>query len=292
MPGFAAAAELTCLLTARSEAFHPRAFIAGIVAITLCVFLIPLFVTGTWSCGAASTVCYERTFALQNATFFDVESPHYDPDWEMDDSASWYLFPAHLFNSTSTAASLFGLCVWLFFSPHLSVKDMDRTRAFGTLFDTHAEHPNRVCPNPQPGPVYFSFLSLPHSTPPLYLIVFPTVGSYFAIQWLANLLVTATALGSKCASSQTVNTALVVINVLATFSLSVIGTNLLCHRHPCEKARAMIQLCGKPLLLLFTPLHALPVSLAPPTPDSPTRDPLCRCLYFFILYFRFSHTQS
>ena len=130
MPGFAAAAELACLLTTRSEAFHPKAFITGIIAITLCVFLLPLFVTGTWSYGAASTECYDRAFARLNATYFDVEAQHYDPDWEMDDSASFHLFPVHLFNSTSMAVSLFGLCVWLFFSPHLSVQDMDRTRAF------------------------------------------------------------------------------------------------------------------------------------------------------------------
>jgi hypothetical protein len=130
MPGFAAAAELACLLTARSEAFHPTAFITGIIAITLCVFLLPLLVTGTWSYGAASTVCYNRTIAYRNATRFDVESQYYDPDWEMDDNAPWHLFPVHLFNSTATAVSLFGLCVWLFFSPHLSVQDKDRTRTF------------------------------------------------------------------------------------------------------------------------------------------------------------------
>ena len=132
MPGFAAAAELACLLATRSEAFHPKAFITGIIAITLCVFLLPLFVTGTWSYRAASTLCYDWNFIRLNATHFDVESPLYDLDWEMDDAATWHLFPLHLFNSTSTAVSLFGLCLWLFFSPHLSVQDMDRTRTFDT----------------------------------------------------------------------------------------------------------------------------------------------------------------
>ena len=135
MPG-AAAAELACFLTTRSEAFHPKAFITGIIAITLCVFLLPLFVTGTWSCGAASSVCYDRTFERLNATYTDVESPLYDPDWDMDDSANRHLFPVHLFNSTSTAVSLFGLCVWLFFSPHLSVQNMDRTRKLRSTLDT------------------------------------------------------------------------------------------------------------------------------------------------------------
>ena len=82
----------------------------------------------------------------------------------------------------------------------------------------------------------------PSTLPSLYLIRFPTVGSYFGIQWLANLLVTATALGSNCTESETASTALYLINLLATFGLSMIGTNLLCHRYLYEKARAMIQL--------------------------------------------------
>jgi hypothetical protein len=69
-----------------------------------------------------------------------------------------------------------------------------------------------------------------------------TVGSYFALQLLANLLVTATSLGSNCAQSATADAALFPINLLATFGLSITGTNLLCHRHLVEKARVMIKL--------------------------------------------------
>jgi hypothetical protein len=132
MPSFAAAAELACLLTTRNEVFHSKAFFTGIIAITLFVFLLPLLVTGTSSYGAASEVCYDRNFVLRNATFSDIDSPKYDPDWDMDDSAPWHLFPIHLYNSTSTAVSLFGLWVWLFFSPHLSLQDMDSKRTFDT----------------------------------------------------------------------------------------------------------------------------------------------------------------
>ena len=108
-------------------------------------------------------------------------------------------------------------------------------------------------PTSQPGPVSFFVLVLtPYpllfATPPsilhapLYLIRFPTVGSYFSLQWLANLLVTATALGQNCTASYTAKIPLHLINLLATFGLSIIGTNLLCHRYLYEKARAMIQL--------------------------------------------------
>jgi hypothetical protein len=67
------------------------------------------------------------------------------------------------------------------------------------------------------------------------------VGSYFALQWLANLLVTASALGF-CISSPTVKEVALLLNLCLTFGLSLIGTNLLCHRYLCEKARIMIKL--------------------------------------------------
>jgi hypothetical protein len=67
------------------------------------------------------------------------------------------------------------------------------------------------------------------------------VGSYFALQWLVNLLVTTSALGF-CISSPTVQTVVSFLNLGVTYVLSVIGTNLLCHRYLCEKARIMIKL--------------------------------------------------
>ena len=127
MPG-AAAAELACFLTTRSETFHLQTFFAGLAAITLCVFLLPLLVTGTRSFGAASEECFDRNFARLNVTNWDVDSQYYDPEWDMDDAADFRLFPVHAFNSASMAVSLFGLWVCLFFSPHLGVQDLDRPR--------------------------------------------------------------------------------------------------------------------------------------------------------------------
>jgi hypothetical protein len=74
------------------------------------------------------------------------------------------------------------------------------------------------------------------------LLFFLAVGSYFALQWLANLLVAATGLGLNCTSSTTTNTALRVVHLLASGGLSIVVTNLLCHRYLVEKARAMIKL--------------------------------------------------
>jgi len=123
------AAELACCLVVRSETFYAKTFFTCQSVATLLVILLPLFVTNTASYGAASKECYDRKFARLNVRFFDVDSQHYDPEWNMDDDATWHIFPAHLFNSISTVMSLFGFWVWLFFSPHNSdvARALDRT---------------------------------------------------------------------------------------------------------------------------------------------------------------------
>ena len=72
-------------------------------------------------------------------------------------------------------------------------------------------------------------------------VFFFSVGNYFTLQWLANLSVAATALGQNCMQSEMAHAVLLLMNLLAT-PLSVIGTNLLCHRYLIEKARVVIKL--------------------------------------------------
>jgi hypothetical protein len=127
------ALELACHVAVRSEAFHAKAFYASLAATSLCVVLLPLFVTNTLSYGAAVKVCYERTSSRLSSMFLDEDSPRFNPDWDMDSDytqSGCLLFPQHLCNSLSTAVSLFGFGVWLFFSPHQSdlAKDLDRKR--------------------------------------------------------------------------------------------------------------------------------------------------------------------
>jgi hypothetical protein len=83
-----------------------------------------------------------------------------------------------------------------------------------------------------------------------------SVGSYFALQWLANFLVAATALGTNCVQSETASDVLFLVNLLATFVLSMIGTNYLCHRYLVEKARVMIKLYGTSALTSHVPSFA------------------------------------
>jgi hypothetical protein len=88
------------------------------------------------------------------------------------------------------------------------------------------------------------------------------VGSYFALQWLANLLVTAMLLGGNCVSSEMVYYVSFIAGAVVMHGLSGIGTNLLCHRYLFEKARVMISLYAllspvplSPLLPILTPIQ-------------------------------------
>jgi hypothetical protein len=92
------------------------------------------------------------------------------------------------------------------------------------------------------------------------------VGSYFALQWLANLLVLASSLGNNCNASGSAGAVAKLVNLLASFSLSIIATNLLCHRHLCEKARIMIKLYG-PTCNVFR-------ARCPPPPPLPLSHPM------------------
>jgi hypothetical protein len=125
----ASASELAVYLVVRADTFYKKTFFTCQCVATLCVVLVPLFVTSTASYGAARKACHDRAFMLKNVTNFDVDSPNYDPEWGMDDDAQWRLFPVHVFNSISTVMSLFGFWVWLFFSPHMAdvARDLDRT---------------------------------------------------------------------------------------------------------------------------------------------------------------------
>ena len=131
LPACLVSAELACYATLRDPHFHAKIFFASLVAATLCVFLLPLVVTGTSSYGAASEVCRDRFSLVRIAMYEDANSPYYDQEWDVDTTyyATEHLLPVHLFHSISTAVSLFGFWVWLFFSPHKMEmsQNLDRT---------------------------------------------------------------------------------------------------------------------------------------------------------------------
>ena len=124
-----AAIELGWFLAVRKETFRVETLYACLAAITVCVALLPLTLTGTASFGAAREECYVKTVVRLKGLYLNIDSPKYDPNWREEDKATNHLFPTHSFNSMSTVVSLFGFGVWLFFSPHNSdaAQDLDRT---------------------------------------------------------------------------------------------------------------------------------------------------------------------
>jgi hypothetical protein len=65
------------------------------------------------------------------------------------------------------------------------------------------------------------------------------VGSFYAFQVLGNIIVLATNSGYICTASSTVYSSLVLLYMGALFGISILGTNLLCHRYLLEKAKVM-----------------------------------------------------
>jgi hypothetical protein len=243
MPSFStcsapSAIELWWFLAVRKDTFRTKTFYACLTAITLCTALLPLFVTGTASFGAAGEECYAKTVVRLNAKYWDVDSLQYDPDWNeednFEDSADRHLFPTHHFNSISTVVSLFGLGVWLFFGPHKSdiAQDLDRT-----------------------------------------------LGSYFALQWLANLLILAASLGINCNASGTADAIAKFVNILVSLGLSLIGTNLLCHRYLCEKARIMIKMYDLHSIFCVFSMWILVLSVSRSRGAGPPPPPSSSCIF-------------
>jgi hypothetical protein len=242
------ALELACHLIVRRRTFHARAFFAFLAATTVCIVLLPLFVTDTASYGAAQEVCFDRSFEKWNVIHLDVNHPRYRPDWDMDEDATYHLLPQYIFHSVSTIVSLFGFGVWLFFSPHQSdvAKDLDRTRT----------SPTSIAYPPLP---FFWFIIHVLLVSHVSCLL---VGSYFALQWLGNLIVTASTL-TVCTSSPAVNTAVFFAVTLPATCLSCIGTNIFCHRYLVEKARVMIKMYDDVNLLSYFFSLPLPTACLP-----------------------------
>jgi hypothetical protein len=262
--GVPAAVELASFLAARRETFRAKTFIACLSVVTLGIVLLPLIATASSSFGAARAACYDKTLTRLSGVYLDLESPYYDSDWDegrFSEYASRLLFPMHLFNSVSTLSSLFGFWLWLFFSPHNSgrvdsnvAQDLDRTRMTSVVcvcvwcvFVVVLPREGRREKERKEGSVEGTREegggrggdSLLTNCAPFVCL---PVGSYFALQWLGNFLVTVSALSLNCNSSSTAHTVGYLVHMLASYALSGIVTNLLCHRYLCEKARVMIKL--------------------------------------------------
>jgi hypothetical protein len=67
------------------------------------------------------------------------------------------------------------------------------------------------------------------------------VGSSFALQLLGNVCVTGSAI-YICQSSLLLGTLLYFVNIVIATGVSVIGTNIMCHRYLLARARVMVMM--------------------------------------------------
>ena len=83
--------------------------------------------------------------------------------------------------------------------------------------------------------------------------------AFFAVQLLSNIVVTLSSLGANCASFDATHYIGSNVNYLTLYGVSVIGTNVLCHRYLLEKAKIMTNLYVSTIIkcLLSSPVACL-----------------------------------
>jgi len=108
--------ELAGFRTARGPHLWWKLFVFSLLSVSTFMALLPLFVTQTWSFGAAEEQCEDWTLKRLK-------------EWDIDDYANDLLFPQHFNNVANLCVSVFCLLGWYFLSPHNTAlaEDHDRT---------------------------------------------------------------------------------------------------------------------------------------------------------------------
>jgi hypothetical protein len=183
--------------------------------------------TDTW--GEAHDICADQTLTLVSI-ILEEDGPD---SWQVGlvtrqgGGVSHDLLPNYPLNLSSTSVSLLGMLVWLFVSPHQMevAKVLDR---------------KRTSPPPSPPPPFTSACLHRQYSPLLFFVKKITVGSYYLLRLLGNIVYTARSLYS-CTASRPTWAFLFATNYLIAFSVSIISTNLLCHRYLYEKAKTLTE---------------------------------------------------
>jgi hypothetical protein len=202
-----------------------RAFLPVVLTVAIvCAYFIPQFMTGTNSFRDAKGACRDN--------FISRMFEHGDPGTSIEEfvdlkeaeerfeyKAASHL-ETHIFNTAPTFFSLACFLLWVFATPHHDSSE--------TILDQKR--------NPFLPPPSCSALVEIHDPPPPSP---PAVGCFYAIQLLGNFAVMVSSAVSNCTASQGHYRMTAIAIIIFGYGLSILGTNLLCHRYLLEKAKGM-----------------------------------------------------
>jgi hypothetical protein len=203
-----------------------RCLLAVLPCVLVIVWFTPQIITGEISLKTAGEIC-EDNFANRlwenQAERFDLESFE-DAVESLNGDANFKLHLTHEFNTTAAAVSVIGFLLWAFFTTHSahSATRLDQTRMPLPL------NPSRPLP-------LFPFFKCPCRMSNALL----PVGSFHIFQVVGNIGVVVSSASMSCASSHTFYRTSFLVWQALLFGISIMGTNLMCHRYMIEKAKAM-----------------------------------------------------
>jgi hypothetical protein len=212
---------------------HPRVRHCLLVVLP-CVLIVacitPHILTGETTLEVAGAMC-EDTFtnrAWEN-NFDNNFSSFEDAVVEFDKSASNKLHVQHELNMTAACFSVFSFLLWCFFTAHSasSAAQLDQT---GAPHHRRPSHPPRP-----PSLVFFlhTFAFVSRSFP---------VGVFHFLQVVGNIGVLVSSAGYMCSSTQAMYQANFLVWQAFLFGVSILGTNLACHRYLLKKAKSMARM--------------------------------------------------
>jgi hypothetical protein len=146
------------------------------------------------------------------------------------------LNPSHSFNATAAIFSVGFFLLWVFSTPHNSSSEMGLDLKRKLRLSLLSLSLTLSLPPPPPSHRTHRY---PYKARAHYLSrLHSKVGSFYVFQVLGNFGVVAFDAVASCTTSRVTQDIANNLYFAACFGVSILGTNLLCHRYLLEKARA------------------------------------------------------
>jgi hypothetical protein len=262
-------AEAACRRAVRKRPSVRMSLAVFLPALLVCLALLPLLLTQTSSLPEAHSACWELAWENWLEAAKDMDEKEAEEYLEgYTSNIAVYLNPSHGFNIASAAFSLFCFLLWMFITPHTSSSE--------ARLDLQRKPPppptkcKIKCSNAHTPSLLFLFcLASNQMLTPLFVVFFVSrriiqVGSFYGLQVLGHFCVVASVAVGSCPPTLGIDVVSQLVFFLTYFGISILGTNLLCHRYLLEKAKTMSK--------MYVPLPlSLSLSPPPPTPPPPPR---------------------